>query len=193
MNDAMEGFYDPTEGLRGAQDYGRVVSRIYDAKSNHGIACFSETNGNELLWAHYADNYAGICVRYKTQALIEGLPGNVRVVRVAYGDVPPSVGPDDALNSRSAAIKILSHKKANWAYEREWRVLGNINENFYHDERAVDAIYFGSRIDREHRDHLLEELANMRIEFFKMSVKGYQHLFEPFGADPPRRRAVRRA
>ena len=73
MNDAMEGFYDPADGLRGTEDFKQIVRRIYDAKSDHGIACFSETNENELMWAHYADNYAGICIRYKTQGLMDGL------------------------------------------------------------------------------------------------------------------------
>ncbi|WP_185966136.1 DUF2971 domain-containing protein [Rhodopseudomonas palustris] len=188
MNDPMEGFYDPTVGLRGVEDYEHVVRRIYDAKSYHGIACFSETNSNELMWAHYADNYAGICVRYKTQALLDGLSNDVCVARVNYGDVPPPVDHDDAMDSRSAAIKILSHKKAAWAYEREWRVLGNIKRTSYDDHHAVDAIYFGSRIDDEHRDRILDELANMRIDFFNMTVRGYQHLFEPLDAHPPRRR-----
>jgi hypothetical protein len=189
MNDAMEGFYDPSEGLRDTEDYARVVRSIYGAKSIHGIACISETNNNELMWAHYADNYAGICVRYRTQALIDGLEDRVRVVKVSYGDAPPAVGQEDALNSRSAAIKILSHKKANWVYEREWRVLGELDQNSYRDERVVSGIYFGSRIDRTHRDRLLDELG-IHIEFFTMSVKGYQHVFEPYGAEETRRRTV---
>lgn len=193
MNDAMEGFYDPSEGLRDTEDFARVMRRIYDEKSTHGIACFSETNSNELMWAHYADNYAGICVRYKTQSLVDGLDPDVRLVRVAYGDAPPPVGREDALNSKSAAIKILSHKKANWAYEREWRVLGITAQNGYNDDRTVTGIYFGSRIARAHRDQLLSKLNDLHIEFFRMSVKGYQHIFEPFKATRQRRRTVRRA
>ncbi|WP_298244495.1 DUF2971 domain-containing protein [uncultured Bradyrhizobium sp.] len=188
MNDAMEGFYDPTDGLRGTEDFKRVVHRIYDAKSDHGIACFSETNANELMWAHYADNYAGICVRYETQALIDGLPLDVRVARVAYGDAPPPIGPEDALNSRNAAIKILSHKKANWAYEREWRVMGRVGENSYDDERVVTGIYFGSRINSEYRSQILRELDGLRLEFFDMSVEGYKHVFKAVDFDQPRRR-----
>src|SRR5690348_13148382 len=53
MNDAMEGFYDPSGGLRDTEDFARVMRRIYDEKSTQGIACFSETNSNELMWAHY--------------------------------------------------------------------------------------------------------------------------------------------
>ncbi|WBL78748.1 DUF2971 domain-containing protein [Bradyrhizobium xenonodulans] len=188
MNDAMEGFYDPTEGLRGTEDFKRVVRRIYDAKSDHGIACFSETNANELMWAHYADNYAGICVQYKTQALIDGLPRDVRVARVAYGDSPPPIGPDEALNSRNSAIKILSHKKANWSYEREWRVMGRVGQNSYDDERVVTAIYFGSRIDPQHRSQIIQQLDELRVEFFEMSVEGYKHVFRAINPDQPRRR-----
>jgi hypothetical protein len=95
---------------------------------------------------------------------------------------------DDALNSRSAAIRILSHKKANWAYACEWRVLGRIGENGYADEQVVAGIYFGSRIPPAHLHQLLRELRHLRIDFFNMSVEGYKHVFKPLEVEPPHRR-----
>jgi Protein of unknown function (DUF2971) len=194
MNDAMEGFYNPTEGLRGTEEFRRVVRRIYDAKNNSGIACFSETNTNELMWAHYADNYAGICIGYDTRSLAGGLSDQARVVRLVYGDTPPPIGEGDALNTTSAARKILSHKKANWAYEREWRVLGRNGINEYEDDRAVTAVYFGSRINSNNRDELLEGLQGLHIDFFDMAIEGYQHVFRSIGRPKPargRRRVTR--
>jgi hypothetical protein len=127
MNDPMEGFFEPTGRFQKETNYKRAVRDIYDEKIRIGICCFSDTHDNELMWSHYTDNYSGICVGYAPANLIEGLPNDTRLVRVAYGTKPPDITGSDASDPRKAAIKVLSHKKASWLYEREWRVLGPIH------------------------------------------------------------------
>lgn len=95
----------------------------------------------------------------------------------------------DALNITTAARKILSYKKANWAYEREWRILGRNGMNRYYDERCAKSIYFGSRIDSGRRAELMSMLRDLPIAFFEMKVAGYEHKFIPLEAAPRRRRA----
>jgi Protein of unknown function (DUF2971) len=126
MNDPMEGFFDPTSRFRKDSNYRRAASTIYYEKINIGICCFSDTHDNELMWSHYTDNYSGICVGYSPQQLISGLPHNAHLVRVAYGTKPPDISAKDGADPNKAAIKVLSHKKASWLYEREWRALGPI-------------------------------------------------------------------
>jgi hypothetical protein len=179
MNDAMEGFYQPTEGPLGSRRYRRVISSIFDMKSSIGIACLSESNRSELMWAHYADNYAGLCVEYDTQRLVAALANDVKIVRLSYGDAPPKITENDTQNLRSAAIKILSHKKDNWAYEREWRILGRPAENYHRDERCITGIYFGSRIRPQHKQRLMDAFGDSDVKLFDMSVNGYEHKFDP--------------
>ena len=122
MNDPMEGFYRPSRLLRGQTDYKNIVRKITDAKSQTGIACFSETYENVLMWAHYAGNYAGICIAYSARSLLDGLPDEASLVRLAYIDRPPLIQSSHARDVGDATIRILSQKQHNWAYEREWRI-----------------------------------------------------------------------
>src|SRR5208282_983690 len=89
MNDPMEGVFRSSRLLRSSPKYRNTLRRIRDRKSNVGIACFSETYKNMLMWAHYAGNFEGVCFGYSTNDLISGLPGNASLVRVTYVDEPP--------------------------------------------------------------------------------------------------------
>ena len=145
MNDPMEGFYRPSKLLQKQSNFEDIVRQLSDRKTGTGIACFSETHDNTLMWTHYASNYTGICLAYSTKKLLAGLPDSVRLVRLAYVDEPPLIYPSHANDADNAAFRILSQKKSNWAYEREWRVLGSIGRVDISSSQALKGIYFGSR------------------------------------------------
>ena len=51
---------------------------------------------------------------------------------------------------------VLSQKKFNWAYEREWRVLGPIGQVWSTGRvQSVEGIFFGSRVDLTGRGQIL--------------------------------------
>jgi len=107
--------------------------------------------------------------------------GTTRVIRMAYGDRPPRVSTRDAREPKKAAKKILAHKKDNWAYEREWRVLGDCGRVEYGSQNCVSRIYLGARITSEHRRTLVQELRGCDLKFFEMvEVQGYGHKFVRF-------------
>jgi len=178
MNDPMEGLFRTSSRLKGRQTN---RSEIYAAALDLGLASFTEMNASELMWAHYANNYAGICVGYQANRLMRGLGENVSLIRMAYGDRPPRVSTRDAREPKKAAKKILAHKKDNWAYEREWRVLGDCGRVEYGSQNCVSRIYLGARITSEHRRTLVQELRGCDLKFFEMvEVQGYGHKFVRF-------------
>lgn len=182
MNDPMEGFYRPSELLKGQEDYKEIVKQITDMKSEIGIACFTETYEDVLMWTHYAGNYTGMCLSYSSEFLLSGLPRRVNLVRLAYVDEPPMISPSHVRNAEDAAVRILSQKKYNWAYEREWRVLGPRGQVGLGHLQAVQAIYFGSRVDLRHRQRILTKIQATDIKAYMMKVDGYGHSFEPINA-----------
>ena len=182
MNDPMEGFYRPSKVLSGKSDYKDIVREITDIKSNVGIACFTETFEDVLMWTHYAGNYTGICLAYSTHELLVGLPNHVSLVRLAYVDQPPVIYPSQVSNVSNAATRILSQKKYDWAYEREWRVLGPVDEIGIGRTQAIKAIYFGSRVDLQHRQRILTRIQGTHIRAYMMEVNGYGHSWEPINA-----------
>lgn len=174
LNDPMEGFYKPSARVSKNPQYKSGADAIYYKKQNIGICSLSDTFENELMWAHYAENSSGICVGYRPRALIQGLSDDSRLVRLGYGSEPPEIGIKDGYGEE-AARKILSHKKANWAYEREWRVLGPIGRARYEGD-CVAEIRLGARISGEAKEAILHAFRSTKIRISLMSVSGYtQH------------------
>jgi hypothetical protein len=175
LNDPMEGFYRPTSLLKNKDNYARIARTILNSKSDIGIASFSDTGENELMWTHYARNYSGICIKYYSQRLLDALPSRVSLVHMAYGDSPPRVTSKDIGNDDSGARKILSQKKFNWAYEREWRVLGSVGKLPINSDDVVRSIYLGSRIEEIQKKAILKTFRGSEIDIYEMDVSGYEH------------------
>jgi Protein of unknown function (DUF2971) len=131
------------------------------------------------MWTHYANNYTGICISYRPRKLLKGLPKCAHLVRLGYGIAPPEIGLADTRNINSAARKVLSHKKANWAYEREWRVLANQGPLSISTDECIGDVLLGSRIDNLHRERLENELADLPIRISTMKIDKYQHEWTP--------------
>jgi hypothetical protein len=171
----MEGFYEASRRVLAGENYIQVARDLLNAKREIGICAFSEIKDNELMWAHYASNYAGICIAYRPQRLIDGLPGNVHLVRLAYGTLPPEISYAEAVDLPRAARKILSHKKVSWVYEREWRVLGSPGRLTIHSKGCVGEVYLGARVKPEHKDRILGTLAYTSVRIYEMRVAKYSH------------------
>ncbi|MCA1492735.1 DUF2971 domain-containing protein [Ensifer sp. NBAIM29] len=189
LNDPMEGFYGTSPWLAKQSNFERLANEIVVRKSLVGICCFSDTYENELMWAHYTANYSGICIAYSTSELRSGLDDRVHIVRVAYDGQPPRIGRDYSNCPERAARAILSHKKAPWLYEREWRLMANSDALTTSSGNSapppgrlpiartgsVKAVYLGSRIKDEVKDKLVTELSKRKIAIHAMKVSGYGH------------------
>ena len=181
LNDPMEGIYGASEWLTQQPEYRELVREIRNQKRSVGICCFSDTYDNELMWAHYSANYGGICVGYSTKRLLSGLGDGVHIARVAYNNQPPRIGRDEGGCPQQASIRILSHKKTCWLYEREWRLLagpevvqvpGPLTLGV---KDAVKCVYIGSRVSEDVKHKLVLELTRMNISIRIMKVSGYDH------------------
>lgn len=180
LNDPMEGIFGVSVWLTEQPTFEPLAREILDQRDEVGICCFSDTGTNELMWAHYAENFSGICVAYSTRQLRDGIGDDVHFVRVAYDELPPRLGRDDQKCPQRAARRILSHKKSCWLYEREWRLLtspktmqvpGPLKITV---EPSVKAVFLGPRMKDEVRTKLVEELTKMNIDIHTVKVSGYE-------------------
>lgn len=182
LNDPMEGLFTSSALLRKSANYRIVRNAIKDNKAQIGICSFSETFDHELMWAHYASQFSGICVAYSFRRLLEGLPGDVRFVRMSYDERVPMVrrtGKDPSLLARM----VLSYKNHRWAYEREWRMFGDQGKICYEDVTCVTRVYLGSRITAKHRQQVIARLAPLRICTSEMAINHYLIDFDDSPAD----------
>jgi len=192
MNDPMEGIFRSSTLLRGAPHYRDTVRQIQDRKSGVGIACFSETYENMLMWAHYAGNFTGCCFGYSSANLTEGLPDSAVLVRLAYFDSPPRIRTSHTSDIHKTTLRILSQKHYSWNYEREWRVLADVGIVSYAPKQTLRNIYLGTRISDAQRDLLISEVVGMDVRVYQMKLEGYTPHWEEVDVPPPKTKKKKR-
>lgn len=79
---------------------------------------------HELMWAHYAYQYSGVCIGYSFAKLLDNLDDDVSFVRMYYNEAVPIVR-HSRQEPPDAAKMVLSYKNYRWLYEREWRMLSD--------------------------------------------------------------------
>lgn len=94
-----------------------------------GVLCLSSKFDSPLMWSHYANQHRGVCVEYDVSEL---KPQELH--KVSYGESRKVLASvirdwllDDNVIARQAIDKAcLLTKSKEWAYEGEWRLLGQV-------------------------------------------------------------------
>lgn len=142
------------------------------------MCSFSEVRNHELMWAHYADQFSGVCVSYSFSKLQRLLPDNVSFVRMFYDETEPTVHSTRKRHGDLAKM-VLSYKNHRWLYEREWRMFApERGEVRYRDTACVTTVYLGSRISEAHRKVITDRLSESGIRTRSMSINKYSISFE---------------
>lgn len=180
MNDPMEGMH------RSSVAYALRVPKerkqqVIAERNKLGIASLSEVHDHEPMWAHYADQFQGMCVQYATRKLLRHLPDDVDLVRMAYSETPPVL-----LSSRDSVIDkaklTLATKTVRWASEREWRLINpSVGRTSYDAKSCVTKIYLGARVSRPAERSVREAMERLDIPVVKMKIDRYLMAFSPDG------------
>lgn len=173
MNDPMEGMYKSSRRVREEPNYEEVAADILNEKLGAGIASFAETWDHELMWAHYADGFRGICVAYNLTRLLARLPAVCALSRVRYGEGPHTLNLSGLRDRRARARAVLSTKSVLWSYEREWRMFAGRTGKIKLAPGAVAHVYLGSRIPEADREQVTEVVEGLGIEVRATRINGY--------------------
>ena len=138
----------PTE-LR--ESFVRSAHRVYDERrtiehEQRGIACFSATVADIMMWSHYADGHRGLCLEFDTAQ-----PPFNKAQEVHYVDTPPLLSPVDVLvedpsdDKNDTLLRAFVLTKARcWSYEQEWRLMHEEPSKLYgYGDGPLTGIYFG--------------------------------------------------
>lgn len=181
MNDPMEGMHRESLAyiVKGRPKQERRA--IADEKAKLGIASLSEVYDHEPMWAHYADQFKGMCVAYTTSKLLKGFPNEFDFIRMSYSEEPPVVLANRASLVDKAKLT-LGTKTVRWMSEREWRlIIPHAGRAYYEDVRCVFRVYLGSRID-PNAEHLIRtEMEKLKIPVLKMNIDKYEVSFSKTG------------
>jgi hypothetical protein len=164
-----------------------MTAQLLSQKSEIGLASFSETHENELMWAHYARNYSGICIEYDHRSLTEAIKADRDefLEPVSYSDEVFQLPFPENLDLSIVSRRILLRKKFCWHYENEWRLLSRVGQHGL-PPGSITAIFLGSRIDERFKKELIRCVQGLAAEWpstppvavLQMSVVGYKHSFE---------------
>src|ERR1700733_11607860 len=113
LNDPMEGTFTSSRLLKKSEEYRAIRNAVIDNKARIGMCSFSEAHDNELMWAHYADHFKGICVAYRFALLRKSLGDDVRFVRMYYNETEPMIR-SAATEPERLAKMVLSYKYYRW-------------------------------------------------------------------------------
>ncbi len=112
-----------------------------------GIISLAEKWNCPLMWSHYADQHAGLCLEFSTKDHVAKNLGQVRYEgsrSIRLSDLA-----DWKLNHNKIARKIVLEtaflsKAPAWSYEREWRTISR-SSGLHAAPLELTSIYFGAR------------------------------------------------
>lgn len=177
LNDPMEGVFRSSKVFRESSNYRTTRKEIVDNKTEIGLCSFSEVHDHELMWAHYADQYRGICIGFSFAKLLDNLDGEVSFVRMYYNEAVPIVR-HNRQEPGDVAKMVLSYKNYRWLYEREWRMFAPVGKADYGDTSCVTHVYLGSRIEPAKRARLISAMKSLKIPTDDMKIDRYSITFE---------------
>lgn len=177
LNDPMEGLFSTSRSLGESEKHRAIRASIRDNKSQIGMCSFSEVHNHELMWAHYADQFRGICISYSLSKLLKSLPQNVNFVRMFYNETEPTIHRTSEDPGQLAKM-VLSYKNYRWLYEREWRMFAPLGKAHYQDAACVTRVYLGSRIKDGDRNRITNRLKQLKIKIREMTIDKYSISFE---------------
>jgi hypothetical protein len=146
----------------------------------YGIACFTESKDNLLMWGHYGGRFKGFCLEYRTDCEMFQ-----KAFKVTYFSDIPVLNVASIITSWNFApiIEMYAIKAIDWQYEREWRVFHKVAGTQYgYDAKTLKAVYFGPDIDPQAREIVCLVLGgqNPQVEYWigRRSTSQYKIEFE---------------
>jgi len=125
----------------------RIKKQTSEQLQNHiynsGVCCFSEMNNNNLMWAHYADNHKGLCLKFKSSIEEIGTMTAKVNYKKEYSKINFWTGEGNAI------LHLIFTKSTDWSYEREIRIFRMLEKGKTpFDLSNLTEIIFGCRTDR---------------------------------------------
>ena len=151
-----------------------LVANQYSTR--FGVVSFSEDHLNPLMWSHYTTDGSGFAIGYHSHELrkLSSRPEGLRPI-IYMRDLPPFMDYMPLAQPETNMDIILSMKSDHWSYEREWRLIVELNETIgtgqkdRHDQpinlvrvpnRAVVSVHYTERTPPETVALVSERLAN---------------------------------
>lgn len=176
----IEGWVNESDGYH----FGYLTAQIERRFRSFGVACFTKTYDNPLMWSHYAGNHKGFCIEYSARQMDLAQPKNAifSQFHVQYVSELPEICLSEALFAPHQVLgRMLCTKSADWAYEKEWRLV-------HFEKKAqletlpkgmeISSLIAGLKMEGSDLNRLREKAALFEVPAFQIKQKGKSSLLE---------------
>ena len=139
---------------------------LKDFKTTAGICCFSKSYKNPLMWSHYADKHAGICLGFN---ITPNSVAEFTILEVSYID---QIIPISYYKNTPLVFMYWIFTKSNiWSYEEEVRAVYNKKNGILKFEKScLQEIHFGLRTTEKQRNEFKSMLSSLKYNIQKMTL-----------------------
>ena len=167
-----------------------MYDEAYNLLKKNTLICSLTTDCLEAtMWAHYADNYKGICIEYDSLELFNNTAG--KLGPIIYREEALDIDATDYISFLKSIRKVSFSKKNSLSYENEWRVSKTvIDKNYSHlseDEKLMvendtnysfkpKSLTIGYDMDLESKNELYDLCKNNGIKVYDLQqgTEGYK-------------------
>lgn len=162
-------------------------------KNRTSLSCFAERNDINPMWAHYADNHAGICIEYDLKNCKDSF---LKTLCFPVDYVEKNDVTDDLISTFIYGdfeellflLKVTTTKSKDWEYEKEWRIVfmetNKQYVDFYSDKHYAgfikpNSIFLGLKIDEKVKQKIIDICKFRKINLYQMVKKEYNFILKP--------------
>jgi len=151
-------------------DQAKEWGMILEKQSNTlGILCLSKTPSDILMWSHYATNHMGYCLEFSSEILAKSYYCSEVVYKKNY----PTFS-DFARADLDEIAKIFTLTKSkHWKYEKEYRLIVQLNEGqdkpedriFQYTPTALIGVIFGCQMPEKDKLTIRQILKDKQVGY----------------------------
>ncbi|MBQ6319053.1 MAG: DUF2971 domain-containing protein [Lachnospiraceae bacterium] len=126
---------------------------IANVKDDFRILSFSSEYENPQLWAHYANDYDGVCLCFSTDNTFRDIE------ELEYCNKRDDVYAENDEILRSLVRKSFYKKNDGWGYEKEWRLVKETSEDYLqYGSHELKGVILGHNISEEIRSFIIDNI-----------------------------------
>ena len=172
LNDPFEGMAIPISlSICGSGSFGSLGlphPLVEDRMNQYRILSLSANPKNPIMWAHYANNYSGVCFEFEFNNNFE----NIHKVSYIEHQYDTIYDPTEE-EFRRAIEKSLLCKSKNWSYEEEYRLITKENKQFLDNIKLTGIIIGHKSVWAKNIVNLVKD-KNIPIYYTLISTKNYE-------------------
>lgn len=148
---------------------------LKDNAERNKISCFSKSHKEILMWSHYGEKHAGICIGIE----VEKVKNKAGLIEIDYVDsfnvLPYRSSEKYCSENRDALEHLIKVKSSSWKYEEEirWLIYGERELWSFQDlgEIVIKEVIFGLKVSFEKVKNKIKELqlyGYENVNFYQM-------------------------